>query len=319
MNIQRWIARRQPNWTRLALLLGRIEKKGLSSLNASEIREFGSLYRSVSGDLARAKTYQVGSIVIQDLQGLTSRGYTQIYQGSRHQDWHASLWFYLWGFPQVVQDTFVYSAIATIIFLLGALIAWWLAWQDPVFLSILVPQHLIETVRDRGQLWMGSIVGTEPLASTNIMINNLSVSFRVVAGGISGGLLTIYMLFFNGLLMGGVGSLVSQNHLSFPFWAFVFPHGALELPAIFLAGGAGLMLAKALLFPSPYRRPDALKFYGAKAAQLVFGIVPMLIIAGCIEGFFSPNPGVPNMLKYFTGMALFLLLIMYCMRKQNID
>jgi 16S rRNA C967 or C1407 C5-methylase (RsmB/RsmF family) len=68
MNIQRWIARRQPNWTRLALLLGRIEKKGLSSLNASEIREFGSLYRSVSGDLARAKTYQVGSILIQDLQ-----------------------------------------------------------------------------------------------------------------------------------------------------------------------------------------------------------------------------------------------------------
>lgn len=319
MNIQRWIARRQPNWTRLALLLERIEKKGLSSLNASEIREFGSLYRSVSGDLARAKTYQVGSLVIQDLQGLTSRGYTQIYQGSRHQDWHAILWFYLWGFPQVVQDTFVYSAIATIIFVLGALIAWWLAWQDPVFLSILVPQHLIETVRDRGQLWMGSIVGTEPLASTNIMINNLSVSFRVVSGGITGGLLTIYMLFFNGLLMGGVSSLVSQNHLSFPFWAFVFPHGALELPAIFLAGGAGLMLAKALLFPSLYRRPDALKFYGAKAARLVFGIVPMLIIAGCIEGFFSPNPGVPNMLKYLTGIALFSLLVMYCMRKRNID
>lgn len=61
---------------------------------------------------------------------------------------------------------------------------------------------------------------------------------------------------------------------------------------------------------------DALKFYGSQAAQLVFGIVPMLIIAGTIEGFFSPSPVVPEPFKYLAGMGLFTLLVIYCSRKR---
>jgi uncharacterized membrane protein SpoIIM required for sporulation len=112
--------------------------------------------------------------------------------------------------------------------------------------------------------------------------------------------------------IGAIATLVGQNNLAYPFWAFVFPHGALELPAIFLAGGAGLLIARAIVFPGRYRRTDALKFYGMKAAKLVFGIVPLLLIAGAIEGFFSPNPFIANPLKYGVGIALFLGLIGYC-------
>jgi uncharacterized membrane protein SpoIIM required for sporulation len=163
---------------------------------------------------------------------------------------------------------------------------------------------------------MGSIVGTEPLASSNIMTNNLMVAFRTVGGGITAGLFTLYSLFFNGLLMGAIAALVSQNQLAYPFWAFVFPHGALELPAIFFAGGAGLLIAKALLFPGQYRRVDALKLYGYQSAQLVFGIVPLLIIAGIIEGFFSPSPYIPELIKYLTGMIILASLITYCSRQK---
>lgn len=316
MNIQRWIGRREPNWKRLGALLQQVEKKGLKSLPASEIRELASLYRSVSADLARAKTNQVGNTLIHDLQRLTSRGYTQIYQGSRHQEWLAVVEFCRWGFPAMVQETFAYTVVAVGIFVMAALIAWWYAWQDPAFMSLVVPESIIEKVRDRGELWMGSIVGVEPLASTNIMINNLSVSFAAVAGGIAAGACTAYLLAFNGLLIGAVATLVGQHHLAYPFWAFVLPHGSLELPAIFLAGGAGLMIGRAILFPGQYRRRDAIKFYGFKAAQLVFGIVPMLVIAGTIEGFFSPNPAIPDLLKYLTGSILFTLLLLYCSRKR---
>ncbi|MEH2164601.1 MAG: stage II sporulation protein M [Nostoc sp.] len=319
MNIQRWIARREPNWQRLDALLKQIEKKGLKSLCAAEIRELASLYRSVAADLARARTQQIGNTLIQSLQSLTTRAYTQIYQGSRRQEWHAILEFYRWGLPSVVQKTFVYIAIATALFLLGALVAWWYSWQNPSFMSLIVPDNLITKVRDEHKLWMGSIVGVEPLASSSITINNLSVSFGAVAGGITVGLYTAYLMVFNGLLIGAVGTLVGQNNLAYPFWAFVFPHGSLELPAIFFAGGAGFLLARSILFPGKYRRGDALKFYGSQAVQLVFGIVPMLMIAGTIEGFFSPNPSIPDAIKYLAGMGLFILLVLYCSRKQTLN
>jgi uncharacterized membrane protein SpoIIM required for sporulation len=254
---------------------------------------------------------------VQDLQQLTSRSYSQIYQGSRRQEWQGVVEFYSWGFPATVQETFGYIAVATAIFMVGALIAWWFAWQDPVFMSLVVPESLIEKVRDRGELWMGSIVGIEPLASSSIMINNIRVSFAAVAGGITLGAYTVFILAYNGLNIGAIGTLVGQNNLAYPFWAFVFPHGSLELPAIFFAGGAGLLIARAILFPGKYRRLDALKFYGNKAAQLVFGIVPMLIIAGTIEGFFSPSPAIPDPLKYLVGIGLFTLLIIYCSRKRD--
>ncbi|MBG1241341.1 stage II sporulation protein M [Nostoc sp. NZL] len=316
MNIQRWIARREANWQRLDALLRQIEKKGLKSLRSAEIRELASLYRSVAADLARARTQQIGNTLIQSLQSLTTRAYTQIYQGSRRQEWQAILEFYRWGLPSVVQKTFVYIAAATALFLLGALVAWWYSWQNPSFMPLIVPENLITKVRDEHKLWMGSIVGIEPLASSGIMINNLSVSFGAVAGGITAGLYTAYLMVFNGLLIGAVSTLVGQNNLAYPFWAFVLPHGSLELPAIFFAGGAGFLLARAILFPGKYRRGEALKFYGSQAVQLVFAVVPMLIIAGAIEGFFSPNPSVPDAIKYLAGIGLFVLLVMYCSRNK---
>ncbi len=316
MNIQRWIGRQEPNWQRLDTLLRQVEKKGLKSLRSTEIRELASLYRSVTADLARARTQQVGNTLVQNLQFLTTRAYTQIYQGSRRQEWQAVVEFYRWGLPALVQQTFPYIAAATAFFLVGALVAWWYAWQDPTFMSLIVPEHIIKMVRDEHKLWMGSIVGVEPLASSSIMINNLSVSFAAVAGGVTPGAYTAYLMVFNGLLIGAIGTLVAQNNLAYPFWAFVFPHGSLELPAIFFAGGAGFLLARAILFPGKYRRMDALKFYGSLGVQLVFGIVPMLIFAGMLEGFFSPNPSVPEPLKYLVGMGLFVLLVAYCRRQR---
>lgn len=317
MNIQRWIARREPNWKRLDELLRQVEKKGIKALRSGEIKELASLYRSVAADLARARTQQASNIIIQNLQSLTTRGYNQIYQGLRRQEWQAILEFYRWGFPAVVRQNFGCIALATALFLFGGIVAWWYAWQDPTFLSLIVPDYLIKKVQEDRQLWMGSIVGVEPLASTNIMTNNISVSFAVVAGGITAGLYTTFLLAYNGLSIGAVATLVGQNNLAYPFWAFVFPHGALELPAIFFAGGAGFLIARAMIFPSKYKRGDALKFYGAQAAQLVLGIVPMLIIAGIIEGFFSPSPIVPSPLKYLAGIGLFTLLVVYCQRKKS--
>ena len=316
MNVRRLIARREPNWKRLDGLLQQAEKQGIKTLSATEIKDLASLYRSVSADLARARTNKVGNVLTQELQRLTSRGYNQIYQGSQRQEWQQVKDFVLWGFPKVVRDTWVYIAIATGIFFLTALIAWWYAWQDPTFIALTVPENIISIVEEDGELWMGSIVGIEPLASSSITINNLKVSFAAIAGGIFAGLGTIFIMANNGIHIGAIATLVGKNNLAYPFWAFVLPHGSLELPAIFLAGGAGLLIGKALVFPGEYTRIDALKLNGVKAAQLLFGIVPMLLIAGAIEGFFSPSPIIPSPIKYLVGTGLFCLFILYCLRKK---
>ncbi|NEO66313.1 MAG: stage II sporulation protein M, partial [Moorea sp. SIO4G2] len=112
MNIKRWIGRREANWKQLDTLLQQVEKRGIKSLPAFQIKELASLYRSVSADLARARTNQVGNTLVKDLQRLTSRGYNQIYQGSRRQDWQGLGEFCRWGFPAVVQQTWSYIAIA---------------------------------------------------------------------------------------------------------------------------------------------------------------------------------------------------------------
>ena len=319
MNIQRWIAKREPNWQRLDSLLRQIEKKGANSLEAKEIGELGNLYRLLKADLTRARTQNLGNSLIINLQTLKNRAYKQIEIGinknSRRKECLGIIQFYRWGLPAIVQQTFPYIALSTALFLLGVLVGSFYSWQDPTFMSLIVPSSIISKVRDDGQLWTGSIAGIEQAACLKITINNLRISLGAVLGGITAGVFTVYIIVFNGLLIGTVATLVGQNNLAYPFWAFVFPHGSLELTAILIAGGAGLLIAKAILLPGRYRRLYAIKHHTCQAIKLVFAIVPMLIIAGIIESFFSPNPNIPNPIKYLTGIALFLLLIIYFRQK----
>ncbi|MEM6518811.1 MAG: stage II sporulation protein M [Cyanobacteria bacterium P01_C01_bin.70] len=327
MNVQRWIARREVSWRRLDELLNRAEKQGLDSLKTDEIKTLASLYRSVSADLARARTHAIGEALIRDLQALTSRSYNQIYQGSRRQDWKAVIDFYQYGFPAAVRRSWEYVAIAAALFITSGFIAWWYAWQDPSFMSLVLSPGFVAEVQESEELWTVSILGQEPVASSAIMVNNIGVCFKAIFGGVAfflpqvpiitpPGAFTVFILIFNGLMIGAIATLVAQTDLAYDLWAFVFPHGALEIPAIFLAGGAGLLLARAILLPGKYRRMDALQVYGRQAAELVYGIVPMLIIAGVIEGFYSPSPLIPNSVKYATGTVLFCLWLTYCLQRR---
>ncbi|MGB3308957.1 MAG: stage II sporulation protein M [Nodosilinea sp.] len=323
MNVQRWMARREASWRQLETLLIQAERTGLRSLSAGQVRQMASLYRSVSADLARAKGNAVGQAVIKDLQRLTSRSYSQIYQGSRRQEWQALWEFCRYGFPAVVQQSWVYIAIATALFAIGGLLGWWLAWQDPAFLTLVLGQEFVEEVKTSRELWTVSIMGIEPIASSGLMINNIAVALNALLGGVimflpqvpmitPPGAFTVFLLVFNGVMIGCIGVLVAQANLAYDLWAFVFPHGALELPAIFIAGGAGLLLARGILLPGYYRRVDALKLYGLQAAQLLYGVIPMLVIAGLIEGFFSPQTWIPNAFKYVVGTVIFIALVQYC-------
>jgi uncharacterized membrane protein SpoIIM required for sporulation len=146
------------------------------------------------------------------------------------------------------------------------------------------------------------------------MTNNLAVSLTTFALGITAGIGTVYMLAFNGLLFGVISGACWRAGMLGQLMSFVAPHGVLELPAIFISGGAGLLMAKGLLFPGTLPRSASVAREGARAVRLVLGIIPMLIVAGTIEGFVSPSELAVRW-KYTLAAGLFGLLLLYVMRK----
>jgi uncharacterized membrane protein SpoIIM required for sporulation len=159
-------------------------------------------------------------------------------------------------------------------------------------------------------MWTHSIVGIKPIASSQIMTNTMSVALMTFATGIAAGAGTVYMIAFNGLLLGVIGTACALSGMSLQFWSFVAPHGVLELPAVIIAGGAGLRLAQGLLFPGFLPRRHAVARAGAEGVQLVLGCIPVLVIAGTIEAFVSPTD-LPVSSKFGMAAALFALLVAY--------
>ena len=163
---------------------------------------------------------------------------------------------------------------------------------------------------ERHEMWTHSVSSMAPQASSAIMTNNLSVTFTTFASGILAGLGTIYMIGWNGLLLGVVGTACAKAHMSLALWSFVVAHGSLELPAIVLSGAAGMRLGYGLLFPGNYSRRHSVAEGGRDAIQLMAGVVPMLVVAGTLEGFLSPS-GAPVAVKFAVGATLFSLLLFW--------
>jgi uncharacterized membrane protein SpoIIM required for sporulation len=149
------------------------------------------------------------------------------------------------------------------------------------------------------------------------MTNNLTVCFVIFASGVVFGIGTIWFLYRNAMLLGVIGMACHQYGMSVSLWSFVAPHGSLELPAIMIAGGAGLRLGHSMLFPGALRWKDSVAKGGVEASRLVSGIIPLLIIAGILEAFFDPSPAPPVWLKFTLGGALFTCLLLWLFRPVN--
>lgn len=162
-------------------------------------------------------------------------------------------------------------------------------------------------------MWTKSVVTVAPMASSAIMTNNLTVSFVTFASGITFGLGTFFYLYVNGMMLGVIAAACHQYGMSIALWSFIAPHGSLELPAILIAGGAGFRLGYAMLFPGSLRWRDSVAQGGIEATRIVSGVIPMLIVAGTLEGFFSPSHA-PVALKFTVGGLLFVLLLSWLFR-----
>jgi uncharacterized membrane protein SpoIIM required for sporulation len=303
-----WINKRRSCWNRLKELLDSAEKGGLNSLNHANLRELSLLYRQTAADLSTLRQDPSGKSYEPLVHQLLRRAHNAIYAGERPPK-SAILQFVTRGFPEVFVRTLPQIGIVFCIFLAGCVAGAVLTLYNPDFaMSVLGPQ-MIHTI-ERQEMWTHSIVSIKPMASSAIMTNNISVSILTFAGGIVGGIGTVWLEFFNGLMMGVIGTACWLHGMSEKLWSFVTPHGVLELPAIFIAGGAGLRLAQGLLFPGYLSRRASVVAAGAEAIKLFLGVIPILVVAGIIEGFVSPTD-LPAYLKFLMGSGLFVVFAGY--------
>jgi uncharacterized membrane protein SpoIIM required for sporulation len=214
--------------------------------------------------------------------------------------------FFVHDFPREFRATAPFTLLAFLMFALPAAAGYVVALWNPPAAERVLPPPLTQLVRE-GRLWTEIPGEIRSLAASIIMANNIQVSILAFAGGILLGTLSVYVLVQNGLMLGAIFGYTQVYGLAGDLAAFVSPHGYIELSVVFISGGAGLQMAWALLHPGLLRRRDALGLAARRAVLMIVGAIPLLVIAGLIEGFVSPSD-LPRELKYAIGPTTALVL-----------
>jgi uncharacterized membrane protein SpoIIM required for sporulation len=308
MITNRWIALRQPNWNRLEALAAQAESAGLKRFSAADLREFGLLYRQAAADLSSVRTDRGARTLEAYLNRLVARAHNFVYSGRQFSP--RTLWrFMAYEYPRLFRRLLPYTATAFALCIAAGLVGMIITFVRPDFIHAMLGPKMVDTI-EHHKMWTDSILGAEPQASSKIMTNNITVCFLTYIAGITAGIFTIFLLISNGFQIGVVITACAQHGMALSLTSFMAAHGALELPSIFIAGGAGLRLAGGMLFPGYLSRKASLARGGAESIRLLAGTVPLLIIAGTLEAFLSPQR-VPAALKFSISAVLFTALTLW--------
>jgi uncharacterized membrane protein SpoIIM required for sporulation len=309
-----FIAAKKPSWERLTSLLDRSRLGGLAALSAEELAELGRLYRSVTSDLAVARRDFPTHRVAEYLNGLVARAHAAVYQG-RSMRRRGLLEFFTATFPRTFRATWAYTLASFLMFLLPALASFAVVYRDPDLGGALMPgiEDRIQDIRDKHEWWKSINEEGRSAAASFIMTNNIRVAILAFAGGILFGILTLYLLAQNGLMLGIVAGAAQALGFAANLWGFIAAHGMIELSVIISAGGAGLQLGWSVVRPGLLTRRAALVLAARRAAYLLLGCIPLLAIAGTIEGFISPSDlplGVKLAVSLTSGALLYGYLLL---------
>jgi uncharacterized membrane protein SpoIIM required for sporulation len=304
----RFVREKEPGWRRLSELLDRVRVRGVSGLDGSELLELGKLYRRAAADLTYVRTHLADDVLAARLNQLVARAHGVVYV-SESSGWLSVPRFFWREFPEVLWHSRYHVLVVTAVFAGSFLLAYFAArWSTPFGASLPPEDYLLPMDRGEDGFQPGAMV------SSFITTNNVGVALRAFAGGVTAGVFTLVVIFSNGLMMGKVSAIMADKGQSFRFWAAILPHGVLELTAIMIAGGAGLVMGWALVAPGDLTRRKALARGGGTAVRLVLGTVPMFVVAGIIEGFVSFTD-ISNGMKLAVAAMTAVMMAAYVRRK----
>ena len=299
---------RRDAWAQLQVFLETARRLSLARVPLDVFREGSALYRQAVADLAYARMCFPDHPVVRELEHLVGHAHSLLYQAGRTK---STNWIEFWRvtWPTRVREAARPILFATALFWAGAALGFALTALNPTLESFFVSPEM-QTAIESKRLWTESLTGAAPAASSAIAVNNIKVSLLTWGLGLSFGIGTVWLLVFNGVMLGAIAAACMRAGMLLPLTEFVVGHGSLELPAIWISGGAGLLMAEALLFPGRYSRRVELRLQGRRSVQIIVGIIPILLVAGAIEGFVSPS-NVPGFAKALLGLSLAIALLGY--------
>lgn len=303
MDEQSFVEQKKKSWEQLSEALDQVRLKGAKSLSHEHLRSLGANYRALVSDLSFARTQGASDGLLIYLNELAGRAHGVVY-AAKPTPLRGITSFIFRDFPALFRLTINYTLVACMIFFIG----WAISATSPEMRDSVLPQEIPKSAKGD----TSPLSGIDPsVISGYIMTNNIKVGIYAFAGGITAGLLTVFELAQNGLVIGAVAVKAAPVMGQEKFWSFILPHGIIELTAIFICGGAGLMIGAAIIAPGNMRRADSVRLVAAKALRLFAGAVMFFVIAGTIEGFVTPSK-LPALFKLdfaaFTAIALILYL-----------
>ena len=311
---ERFVQKKRQGWETFRTTALRMERSGVGALAPGEIPTFAAQYREVAADLARARTYQVDPRVIAYLERVVTAGHNALYR-ARGRERTPLPHYILRDFPAAVVQSWRYVLLAFLLFSVPAGVGYVMIRERPELGEELMPGMVARAEaaaenQAEGRGYAETSKEDRPQTAAFIITNNITVSFGTFVGGLTGGLLTAWLLFTNGIMLGLVLGLFHNYQAMNYLLTFVLGHGVLELTAIFISAGAGFRLAKAIIAPGDRTRRDALVVEGRIAARMIGAVVTLLAIAGTIEGLLSTS-SASAVWKYGVSAATGILLVLY--------
>ena len=317
MDIERFITNRSHVWSELDTLLDDADSRELAH---DEVHHLVELYRRACSDLNLARSYTANPELIGRLNQVTGRAYRYVYQAGHEQPVLETFTKLVTReIPAAFRRERVSIAVAAAAFLLGTLFGIIAVAVNPANGRRLIPQEFftespkervakIESNKERIESADEALAFGAQLYTHNIEVTFLAFSLGALT--IVGGL---WMLFYNGVILGAVGTMYVLDGVTAFFFAWVGPHGALELPSIVFGGAAGILAGRALLMPGNLSRRASLLRVLPSVWRIMTGTALALVCAGLIEGGFSQfsSKSFAYSLKIGVATILFAGLMVY--------
>ncbi|MDR1688508.1 MAG: stage II sporulation protein M [Clostridiales bacterium] len=295
-------------WNKLEGYNKLLAQKSITRLSRHQLKEYTELFRTASHHLSYAKTYFEGGKSVEYLNQLLGMSHSYFYTRQKSA-FHEIAHYFAAGFPQMFRKYFKFFLVSMALFLAGCVFVIALSYMDSSYMNYFLPEGIAESNNISGSL--SDETWSLPILSSVIMTNNIRVCAMAIAFGVLFGAGTVYILLFNGLNIGAVYAMVLVYDMDqLRFWSLILPHGFIELTAIFISGAAGLVIGKHMLIPKDLLRRDSIVLGCKEAFYFLPGLMLMLVIAGLIEGFFTPL-NIADELKIVFALVTLLLLLVY--------
>jgi len=287
------------SWTELETMLLALEKRR----RPPGAERFPELYRRLCHHLALARARRYGPDLEQRLHGLALRGHQQLYRGGAASPW-ALAWWIRAGFPRRVRrdGRLVLACLALLALPTLGMSVGVAAAPDLVY-AVLGAEQVsgFESMYDP-DLREPRGAGTSVMMFGYYLYNNVGIAFRTFASGIFVGVGSVFILVYNGLVLGAVGGHLHNAGFGGTFYPFVIGHSSFELTAIVLAGATGVRLGLAVLAPGRKTRGRSLRDAARASVPVLYGLTALLVVAAFVEAFWSASEIAPQV-RYAAGAA----------------